>query len=172
MSIPKWWSLLLGLVFLVMLLILVAVQQTSTENEVVMDNSQPSDNSEVDNHTVEMDDAALIAVKTDNAALMARSVIAGSAGGGHTCALKEDNSIVCWGRNYEGQSTPPAGNNFTQVSNGGWHTCALTKDNRLVCWGSNELGQSTPPAGNDFTQLSSGEEHTCALKKDNSLVCW
>ena len=40
-----------------------------------------------------------------------------SAGGGHTCAVKTDSSIVCWGRNDHGQATPPAGD-FQQVSAG------------------------------------------------------
>ena len=32
-----------------------------------------------------------------------------SAGGGHTCAVKLDQTLVCWGLNADGQATPPAG---------------------------------------------------------------
>ena len=32
-----------------------------------------------------------------------------SAGGGHTCAIKMDQTVKCWGKNEESQSTPPEG---------------------------------------------------------------
>ena len=40
-----------------------------------------------------------------------------SAGYWHTCGLKSDGTVVCWGYNYDGQASPPAGA-FTQVSTG------------------------------------------------------
>ena len=33
--------------------------------------------------------------------------LAVSAGGGHSCGLRSDNSVVCWGLNYYGQSNAP-----------------------------------------------------------------
>lgn len=32
-----------------------------------------------------------------------------SAGGLHSCALRTDGTLACWGRNDDGQATPPAG---------------------------------------------------------------
>lgn len=93
-----------------------------------------------------------------------------SSGYGHTCALKEEGSIVCWGNNESGQAIPPAGT-FTQVSSGYDHTCALKIDGSLACWGNNYYGQAVPPTGN-FMQVSSSEDHTCALKIDGTLACW
>ena len=77
-----------------------------------------------------------------------------SAGGAHTCAVLEDKSVWCWGRNASGQ----LGNNLStsnqatpvqvigtglvkQVSAGRDHTCAVREDNVSLCWGKNASGQ-------------------------------
>jgi hypothetical protein len=93
-----------------------------------------------------------------------------SAGGYHTCGLRTDGTIACWGENYSGEATPPAGA-FTQVSAGGNHTCGLKTDGTIACWGDNFYGQATPPAGT-FTQVSAGGGFTCALERDASVACW
>jgi alpha-tubulin suppressor-like RCC1 family protein len=67
-----------------------------------------------------------------------------SAGYAHTCGLKGDGTVVCWGWNGYGQSTPPMGT-FTQVVAGASHTCGLKSDGTVVCWGDNGHGESTPP---------------------------
>src|SRR6266705_1771475 len=46
-----------------------------------------------------------------------------SAGCYHSCALRTDGTVACWGLNLYGQATPPAGT-FSQVSAGDAHTCA------------------------------------------------
>ncbi|CAK0756533.1 exported hypothetical protein [Gammaproteobacteria bacterium] len=93
-----------------------------------------------------------------------------SAGTYHTCGLKIDNTLVCWGYNGSGQAMPPT-DFFKQVSAGGDHTCGLKTDNTLTCWGYNGDGQAEPPTG-FFKQISAGGDHTCGLKIDNTLACW
>ena len=46
----------------------------------------------------------------------------------HTCGLKTDGTLACWGDNSDGQSTPPAGT-FTQVA-GGSQPHVRTEDGR------------------------------------------
>jgi alpha-tubulin suppressor-like RCC1 family protein len=93
-----------------------------------------------------------------------------SAGGFHTCEVKSDGTLACWGYNSYGQSSPPDGT-FTQVSAGNEYTCGLKSDGTLACWGNDGYGQSSPPDGT-FTQVSAGFYHTCGLKSDGTLACW
>jgi len=63
-----------------------------------------------------------------------------SAGSGHTCGLKEDGSLECWGADGFGESTPP-GWRYSAVSAGGYHSCGIVKrtkatpDPFVECWG-------------------------------------
>jgi len=94
-----------------------------------------------------------------------------SAGNTHTCGVKSDNTVVCWGNNGNGQATPPA-ETFQQVSAGYLHTCGVKSDGSLACWGRNSYGEATPPANGVFIQVSAGDTHSCALKSDGALACW
>ena len=100
----------------------------------------------------------------------------------HSCGLKTDGTVACWGSNedskgnYLGQSTPPVGT-FTSVSVGFLHTCGIRMEGSVVCWGSNSglngsfRGQSTPPEGT-FASISAGAYHTCVVKINGAATCW
>jgi alpha-tubulin suppressor-like RCC1 family protein len=68
-----------------------------------------------------------------------------SAGGIHTCGLRPDATVECWGANDHGQATPPAGR-FIEVAAGGLHSCGIRDDGTVACWGANDQGQAAPPA--------------------------
>lgn len=118
-----------------------------------------------------------------------------SAGRNHTCALKSDNKLYCWGWNLNGQlgsnnndnyDTPlniQSTSNWNNISAGDLHTCGIDSNSKLFCWGENtkgQLGDSTNTlrnvpvqVGTDmWIEISAGEEHTCGIKTNNYLFCW
>jgi hypothetical protein len=80
-----------------------------------------------------------------------------AAGGHHTCAIKTNGSLWCWGYNWYGQlgdgtntsrNTPVQiiSSGVSYVAAGGRHTCAIKQDGSLWCWGDNyysQLGDGT-----------------------------
>ena len=76
-----------------------------------------------------------------------------SCGGGHTIALKNDNSLWCWGQNDHrqigngnniNQLTPiqiGTSTNWKMICGGGIYSLALKNDNTLWGWGTNTYGQ-------------------------------
>jgi len=125
------------------------------------------------------------------------NVVGIGVGAHHTCAVKSDGTVWCWGWNGDGQlgtgnfqySTTPVQSLMTgavSVTVGYWHTCAQKSDGSLWCWGRNSEGQiginSTSPWVNapsqvlnlpTATSLSAGGWHTCAVKTpDQTVWCW
>lgn len=96
----------------------------------------------------------------------------------HTCVVKKDGALVCWGCNTWGEATPPDGT-FMQVEAGGDGSCAIRTDGTLVCWGRYCPGNETicSPYAGTFQQVSMGsfegeDLNACALKSDGHVLCW
>lgn len=128
----------------------------------------------------------------------AAQVSVGRAGSneGHACAVLNDHSVRCWGRNATGQlgngtttssSVPVAVtgiSNAQQVVALGYSSCALLTDHSVRCWGQNSAGQlgdgtttnSTAPVAvtgiSTATAISGGGYTACALLADGTARCW
>ena len=94
-----------------------------------------------------------------------------SAGAAHTCAIREDGAIQCWGRNQFGQADAPAGR-FSAVSAGTQHNCAIRESGAISCWGRDGEGQADYPTTGRFSAVSAGGDHTCAIREDGAIQCW
>jgi alpha-tubulin suppressor-like RCC1 family protein len=125
--------------------------------------------------------------------VMARAVVVG---GHHSCALRANGSVACWGRNdfgqvgnggFDPQLLPAAVPGLSQVlavAAGGRHSCALVADGSVHCWGANDRGQlgdgtltarpvPVPVVGvEQALAVTAGGEHSCALLSNMRAVCW
>jgi alpha-tubulin suppressor-like RCC1 family protein len=116
------------------------------------------------------------------------------AGQNHTCGIRTDGSLECWGDNQFGNlgtgdrvahSSPIRigdQQDWLEISLDTFHSCAIDASSHLFCWGRNVEGQlgvgdtddrlsPTPIPGEGFTQVAVGRFHTCALKSDDSVWC-
>ena len=94
-----------------------------------------------------------------------------STGENHSCRVRADQSVDCWGRNDAGQATAPVTGSFMQVATGSAHSCGLRTNGTVICWGNNPYGQATPASGT-FQKLASGARHVCGIRSDSSVACW
>jgi alpha-tubulin suppressor-like RCC1 family protein len=125
--------------------------------------------------------------------------VAVSAVGEHACAVREGGTVVCWGRNFEGNlgttydytvleysATPVDVHGVTgavDVAAQLDHSCALTGAGGVYCWGRGELGQLgttfagtslTPVAAliDDAVAITAGHGFTCTVRDTGDVACW
>jgi alpha-tubulin suppressor-like RCC1 family protein len=119
-----------------------------------------------------------------------------AAGGRHTCALLEDGSVQCWGKNDRGQlgdgtttdtivpvlihALPPA----IEIRAGASHTCARLRNNTVACWGDNQRHQlangTSEPSARPLPlqglvgvfELALAGDSACARLAEGGARCW
>lgn len=138
------------------------------------------------------------------------------AGHGHTCAILDDDSAKCWGRNNQGQLglgdknsrgdganemgdeldsvNLGSGRTVKAMALGSLHTCAILDNNTAKCWGRNNYGQlalgNTTTRGDNPNEMGNnlatinlgtnrtakavvaGVSHTCFLLNNDQVKCW
>lgn len=120
-----------------------------------------------------------------------------AAGFNHTCGVRQDGTLWCWGRNASGQlgdgtlTTRPDPIQIMSPNPTGWvdvvasgdFTCALRDDASLYCWGSNTVGQlgqmdvmspvNTPKVvPGKYTAVDASANGACGVRMDGTLACW
>lgn len=118
-----------------------------------------------------------------------------AAGQGHTCAIRVDGTLWCWGEDFAGQVGIALGTRFDEPTQVGtddtwaqiatvvFHTCGVKTDGSLWCWGRNAEGQlgvgdivdrlqpTRVDERDDWDRVSTGRFHTCAQRTDGSVWC-
>lgn len=113
----------------------------------------------------------------------------------HSCAIRQDGRLFCWGNNLDGLLGAGSSSakhylpvqvgdatDHLEVQNSWFHTCIIREGGRLFCWGRNVEGQlglgDTEPrsrpvelAQTGWSTLAIGHFHSCAVR-DGSLYCW
>jgi alpha-tubulin suppressor-like RCC1 family protein len=122
-------------------------------------------------------------------------------GDGHTCAVRLDGALFCWGRNSGHELGPDpriqvraplrvgTDLDWLRPVPGQQYTCGIKRDASVWCWGKNiasgtdegfPLGIDQPlvdtptrvPGSPAATGLSTMVFHTCAVGRDARLACW
>jgi hypothetical protein len=92
-------------------------------------------------------------------------------GWSHTCAIRLDDAVACWGeQTFYGKTDPPPGA-FAQIAAGQEHTCGVRVGGALACWGFDREGQTDAPSG-AFARVAAGTNHSCGLRADGEIACW
>jgi alpha-tubulin suppressor-like RCC1 family protein len=120
-----------------------------------------------------------------------------AAGYAHTCAVRVDGTLYCWGDNNYGQlgignttnqSLPTVVStlsNVQQVALGGDDTCARRGDGTVWCWGLDADGEVGDGTGSTSitspvqvkgiapsTSIVAGMSNMCSIGTDSTINCW
>jgi alpha-tubulin suppressor-like RCC1 family protein len=124
-------------------------------------------------------------------------IVAVSTGFAHTCALRNDGAMFCWGENGSGQlgdgttggraipgMVVGLGGPAVEVSTGISFTCARLADGTVRCFGSNQSGaignnslssRFRPVAvegGETFVSIDAASAFTCGVSATSAVKCW
>lgn len=108
-----------------------------------------------------------------------------------TCAILEDKTVRCWGRNDGGElgdgtrtdSNVPVAvkgvDRARSISVGASHSCAVLTNGTARCWGDYSYGKlgtysfgSVVPGLSSVRSISAWGMHTCAVLEDGTARCW
>lgn len=105
-----------------------------------------------------------------------------TAGGDHSCGLRANGTVLCWGRGMYGENDPPEGS-YKAVSAGDNYSCGIRTEGTVTCWGIwgvsygmyyspfDSYRRPEAPAG-VFKAISAGGAHACGIRANDTVACW
>ena len=101
-----------------------------------------------------------------------------AAGDYHSCGLRADGSVACWGCGINGGSgvgnldrCRPPDVTFEQIVAVDSTSCGLDLEGRLHCWGTYD--ELAVPQDGGFVQVDvTGSDSGCGLRDDGRVTCW
>lgn len=102
----------------------------------------------------------------------AMNVVGIAAGPYHALALRNDGTVVAWGRNHTGQLNVPSDlHDAIAVAAGTTFSLALKADGTVVSWGTNAQGNVVNTENmTNVTAIAAGGGRALALKADGTVV--
>jgi alpha-tubulin suppressor-like RCC1 family protein len=120
-----------------------------------------------------------------------------AAGQQHSCGVRNDGTVYCWGRELAGRLGQGAeqdgklllpgqagtDSDFVSTAVHWFHSCARRLNGKLVCWGRNQEGQlgvgdekqrdtPAPVSGpSAWSAFAVGRFHTCGISQ-GQIYCW
>ena len=95
--------------------------------------------------------------------------LAVTAGVVHTCGIKEDGDVECWGLESDPDVIVITSHYICDVGSypdvdedGDFNNTVYTLD----------YGQAVPPSGVRFLAVTTEDTHTCGLNEDGTVKCW
>ena len=96
-----------------------------------------------------------------------------ASGWGHSCGLRADRTVVCWGGDWEGQSTEPDGE-FAAIGAFRNYSCGAQASGGVECWGGPPFVVPDEFSGSTelYVSIAAGDSHLCVLESDGGVECW
>ena len=109
-----------------------------------------------------------------HAGVMPQDAIAVATGREHTCVIRRNLDLVCFGANDHGQcDMPGAARKALAVAAGDYHTAVVTVRGDLLCFGRNHRGQCSLGGGvQDVIQVAANADRTAAVTIGGALHCF
>lgn len=103
-----------------------------------------------------------------------------AAGRYHSCAVRQDGLVACWGVDDNGAMDSGQVSGSLQPQYGAGEVvagelfgCILKYDTASVhCWGGNDYQQVSGIPLGTFIQVSAGNNHVCGVRSNGQLECW
>ena len=118
-----------------------------------------------------LNDTATTTLRTPPDTQTTPTYTAVAAGNLHSCAIRADQTIACWGDNAGGQTDAPAGK-YADIAAAASYSCAIRIDQVIACWGDLNDGQSGTLTGQYTAIAAEGAIYMCAVKTDQTTTCW